>query len=359
MNRKKLLFLCMVILGLFFSSTSSIFALEQNGAVGFNMKMAYMITTFISFVLLVGYCGLVKNRKLIFVLLFTAVFIVNIGYVFLASSTVVSEALLANRISYLGAVFLPLFMLLIIMDVVNTRFSPTVILVLILCSVVIFLIAASPGYSTLYYQDVDLVFINGGAKLVKVYGPLHKVYYYYLFFYYCIMLGLVFYSWFKKANRLSTLPWHLLVIILGNIVVWLLGQVFRFDFEFLSISYIVTEFYLFSIYNMLDDYQKAYSPNLTNADLALQDVHYVFLEETSIPDIKSIISVWPQVAQLTSREVEVFMKLIMNHKRKEIAEELCVSENTVKKHVSNIFSKLGVSSRNDIIKMIVKINQEL
>ena len=89
-------------------------ALEQEPAIGFNLKIAYTITTIISFALLVGYCGLVKNRKLVFVLLFTAVFIVNIGYVFLASSSVVSEALLANRISYLGAVFLPLFMLLII-----------------------------------------------------------------------------------------------------------------------------------------------------------------------------------------------------------------------------------------------------
>ena len=139
----------------------------------------------------------------------------------------------------------------------------------------------------------------------------------------------------------------------------LLGQVFKFGFEFLSISYIVTEFYLFSIYNMLDDYQKAYSPNLTNADLALQDATLLVFDETTLPDLKSIISVWPQVAQLTSREVEVFNKLIMNHKRKEIAEELCVSENTVKKHVSNIFSKLDISSRNELIKMIAKVIQEL
>ena len=107
---------------------------------------------------------------------------------------------------------------------------------------------------------------------------------------------------------------------------------------------------------MLDDYQKAYSTNLTNADLALQDVAYASFDESNVPDIKSIISVWPQVAQLTSREVEAFMKLIINHKRKEIAEELCVSENTVKKHVSNIIAKLDVSSRNEII---VKVNQDL
>lgn len=359
MKNKKIIMQFLMLLCFFFLSTSFVLALEQEPVIGFNLKIAYTITTIISFALLVGYCGLVKNRKLVFVLLFTAVFIVNIGYVFLASSSVVSEALLANRISYLGAVFLPLFMLLIIMDVVNVRYHSLFIGILICCSVVVFLIAASPGYTTLYYKEVELVFVNGGAKLLKVYGPLHKLYYYYLLSYYTMMLSLVLYSWFAKKNHVSSLPWHLLVVILGNIVVWFLGQVFKFGFEFLSISYIVTEFYLFSIYNMLDDYQKAYSPNLTNADLALQDATLLVFDETTLPDLKSIISVWPQVAQLTSREVEVFNKLIMNHKRKEIAEELCVSENTVKKHVSNIFSKLDISSRNELIKMIAKVIQEL
>lgn len=359
MKNKKIIIQFLMLLCFFFLSTSFVLALEQEPAIGFNLKISYTITTIISFALLVGYCGLVKNRKLVFVLLFTAVFIVNIGYVFLASSSVVSEALLANRISYLGAVFLPLFMLLIIMDVVNVRYHSLFIGILICCSVVVFLIAASPGYTTLYYKEVELVFVDGGAKLLKVYGPLHKLYYYYLLSYYTMMLSLVLYSWFAKKNHVSSLPWHLLVVILGNIVVWFLGQVFKFGFEFLSISYIVTEFYLFSIYNMLDDYQKAYSPNLTNADLRIADAPFVFFDESNLPDVNSIIHIWPQVAQLTSREVEVFNKLLMNHKRKEIAEELCVSENTVKKHVSNIFSKLGVSSRNELIKMIAKIEQEL
>ena len=355
--KRMLLFLLMCGC-VFFSSTSFVFAFDQADGMMFSIKTAYMITTVISFVLLVGYCGLVKNKKLVFVLLFTSVFIVNIGYVFLASSTVVSEALLANRISYLGAVFLPLFMFLIIKNVANVHLPSSVIFFLICCSVVVFFIAASPGYSTLYYKDVDLVFINNSAKLVKVYGPLHKVYLYYLIFYYSIMLGVVVYCWFKKREQFLSLSWHLLIVVLGNILVWLLGQLFRFDFEFLSISYIVTEFYLFSIYNMLDDYQKAVIPSLTNAELSMIDINCLVFDESNLPEFKSLIDSWPQLSLLTSREVEVLYKLLMNHKRKEIAEELCVSENTVKKHVSNIFSKLGISSRNELIKVMKNIINE-
>lgn len=43
------------------------------------------------------------------------------------------------------------------------------------------------------------------------------------------------------------------------------------------------------------------------------------------------------------------MILIMdNKKRKDIAEELGITENTVKKHTSHIFAKLGVSSRKEL-----------
>jgi DNA-binding NarL/FixJ family response regulator len=77
-----------------------------------------------------------------------------------------------------------------------------------------------------------------------------------------------------------------------------------------------------------------------------------------IPDMDDVIKEWPQVALLTNREMEVFKEIIINKKRKDIAEELCVSENTVKKHTSNIFMKLGVSSRADIMKALLQIKTE-
>ena len=51
MNYKKIVFSCIAILGILFSSTSCIFVINQNAAVGFNMKIAYMITICISFAL--------------------------------------------------------------------------------------------------------------------------------------------------------------------------------------------------------------------------------------------------------------------------------------------------------------------
>ena len=52
--------------------------------------------------------------------------------------------------------------------------------------------------------------------------------------------------------------------------------------------------------------------------------------------------------KLTRREREIAMLIAKNLSNKEIAETLCISEATVKKHVSNIFEKLGVSSRKQL-----------
>ena len=48
---------------------------------------------------------------------------------------------------------------------------------------------------------------------------------------------------------------------------------------------------------------------------------------------------------LTERELEVLRYLAAGETNKAIAAELVLSERTVDRHVSNIFAKLGVSSR--------------
>lgn len=142
----------------------------------FNMAIAYGITSAAALLLAVGYWSYVKKKNTWLQLLFVSVVIVNCGYFALAISKTLPEALLANRISYLGSVFLPLCMLMSIMDVCRVNYTKKIPAVLLCVSVVVFLLAASTGYLDCYYSNVALVFINGMAKLEKVYGPLHSVY---------------------------------------------------------------------------------------------------------------------------------------------------------------------------------------
>lgn len=60
---------------------------------------------------------------------------------------------------------------------------------------------------------------------------------------------------------------------------------------------------------------------------------------------------------LTTREREVFELLILNKTTKEIAEELEISEKTVRNHISNTMQKLGVKGRAGAVVELLKLNE--
>jgi two-component system nitrate/nitrite response regulator NarL len=53
----------------------------------------------------------------------------------------------------------------------------------------------------------------------------------------------------------------------------------------------------------------------------------------------------PKEYGLTARELDIIAKIANGHSNKEVGEEFSISERTVKHHLTNIFSKVGVSSR--------------
>ena len=60
---------------------------------------------------------------------------------------------------------------------------------------------------------------------------------------------------------------------------------------------------------------------------------------------------------LTSREKEVFELLITNKPTKEIAEELFISEKTVRNHISNVMQKLQVKGRAHAVVELIRLGE--
>ena len=58
----------------------------------------------------------------------------------------------------------------------------------------------------------------------------------------------------------------------------------------------------------------------------------------------------PDLSVLTRQEKQVAALVKAGLTNREIGEELCISESTVKKHMSNIFEKLQISSRKELKK---------
>ena len=61
--------------------------------------------------------------------------------------------------------------------------------------------------------------------------------------------------------------------------------------------------------------------------------------------------VLPDTSMLSQREKEVLELLLQGKQRNEIATTLYISENTVKKNISSIYTKLNVSSRNELFAL--------
>lgn len=59
---------------------------------------------------------------------------------------------------------------------------------------------------------------------------------------------------------------------------------------------------------------------------------------------------------LTKREKEVFKLLVTNKTTKEIAQELNISEKTVRNHISNAMQKLGVKGRAQAVVELLRMN---
>ena len=58
---------------------------------------------------------------------------------------------------------------------------------------------------------------------------------------------------------------------------------------------------------------------------------------------------------LTAREREVFELLILNKTTKDIADELFISEKTVRNHISNVILKLNVKGRSQAIIELLRL----
>lgn len=97
------------------------------------------------------------------------------------------------------------------------------------------------------------------------------------------------------------------------------------------------------------------------AEMAFKSARSIFVELRAMPDklkTEKLIRVGKhyKLHGLTSRERQVISLIANGKSNREIANELYISERTVERHVSNIFTKLNVSSRSSATAYAFKHN---
>lgn len=316
------------------------------GSKAMEMSIIYGAMALLSLILLVCYCALIRKRTLWLAVLFVSVFVVNTGYFGLSVSETLEAALWANRLSYLGSVFLPLSMLMIVLNVSKLPYPKWLSRALLAVSILMFLIAGSPGILDIYYKEVSLQWVGGVAILQKTYGPLHSLYLYYLLLYFGTIIGLAIYSLAKKRLSPGIQVVALCVAVTVNIGVWLFEQLVKLDFEFLSVSYIISELFLLCLSLMVQENERILAAvSATKAEPL----------PTELPVSEELKNkqkfLTEQLPHLTYTERLIYDLYLQGLSTKEVLEEMNIKENTLKYHNKNIYSKLGVSSRKQLLQL--------
>lgn len=322
-----------------------ILALASCGPIGSTsapVPLIYGAAALLSLVLAAVCCAVVRRREPWCLALFCCVVATDVGYFLLSVAQSLSAALWANRLAYLGAVFMPLCMLMQVLGLCRFQMPRQLPLVLGGVGLLVFLVTASPGLLDIYYKTVSLQIVDGVSSLVKTYGSWHNLYLIYLLATFGAMLLVMAYSAGQKQLESLGLANVMSIIVLSNLLVWVVEQLVPINFEFLSISYLISELFLLAIFMLLRERDRCPAPAEPTA--ALPE-----------PPADPLHQFADGVRRLTPTEKAIFTCYLDGLSTKEILEKMAIKENTLKYHNRNIYGKLGVSSRKQLVEVAAQL----
>lgn len=245
-----------------------------------------------------------------------------------------------------------MFMLFTITKLCGFKIKKLYIIICLAVGIIMFGIVATSGILPWYYESVSLEVVDGATKLIKEYGPLHPVYLVYLLSYFILMIVTIILSVAKKKIGKPKFAGLIAGIVCGNLIVWIFEKFISWDFEFLSVTYIISELLLLLVFWMMQDYipirdVPKHTPEPRGVVLQVATMPMEEKVEKSLANLK-------EGESLSEREYEILKLILENKKRKDIAESMHLSENTIKTYTRNLYNKLGVSSRDELYGLLLK-----
>ena len=324
---------------------------------GVTMQYTYGAIFLASLVLLPLYFLFVRKRQnepwLFF--LFVCVSVVNFGYTLVAFSNTVEFALFANKITYLGQVLIPLCMFMLISKLCGYTYKKWVLGTLIGVATILFVLICTTGYFNWYYTSASIEKVAGATVLHKEYGILHPINLIYVILYFVAMMTVIGVSLKKRKDHSQKQACRMLVIVLGNIVMWCVGKVIPWDFELLSVTYLTSAGGFLIEWLMLQDYvHKRDIPTYTPAEREKLAVQITTM--TMEAKLAKVLTFVKEDNPLSIREREILEMVIAGKKRKEIADTIHLSENTVKTYTRTLYGKLGITCREELYELLLQNN---
>ena len=144
----------------------------------------------------------------------------------------------------------------------------------------------------------------------------------------------------------------LTAVVLCNIAMWIIERFVTWNFEFLSLSYILSVGMLFFLYWMMQDY--VHKDEISASAVESNSTVVVVDSMTVAEKMRIVFARLAEDTTLTAKEIEVIEKILNGKSRKEIGDELNISENTVKTHLKHIYDKLGIANKQELVNLLHK-----
>lgn len=166
------------------------------------MQIYYLIAALVLSFINIGLLMVINSKRTTsyYTAMFHVMTIQIAGHLFLALSTNVEEALLANKIAYVGAVYVPLLFFLGELTICNIKITKALRVTLFAASTLVFAFATTAGWSDIFYKSVSLVQRNGMTDFIPVFGPTHILFNIMLSLYLVSGICILTYSLLKKKN---------------------------------------------------------------------------------------------------------------------------------------------------------------
>ena len=198
-----------------------------------------------------------------YILVFITIMISNMGYYSISYANTLETALWGTRLIYIGAVFIPILMILCYVKLCKLKIPKLLVSSFLIYAVIVLYYAFSIGKSTDFYKSVELVNKHGMSFLVKEYGPMHSLHTYFLIAAFACSLGILFYSLFKK-NSISYKVTSLLLLAEFCTIIIYLGKKSLFgNMDLTAVAYIFDEIVILLLIRRISMYE--ISENIANA----------------------------------------------------------------------------------------------
>ncbi len=169
-----------------------------------------------------------------------------LGNVFLVCSENLDQALVANRIIYLGGCFLPFFITFSIFNLCKINVKPFIRTLLLALNSGIYVFVLLTGGNKLFYESVSFEKTDGIGYLIKDYGPVHTVFILMLGFYVLLGTGTIVYTYFRKKEVSRVMLYLLFFPEFFSVIGYFGGKLFDLKLEMSPITFVTAQIvYLF------------------------------------------------------------------------------------------------------------------